>query len=267
VFASILPGLRHIRAPIAAGFLWLLGIWLLVAAHIPAKHEATGGLRTLIDLGDKVGRVPLGSVAIFAAYIVGTAAAQFFGRISGELARFVQFVGGFPPFETQGIVSNDPGILFTGTAESSIKAAAGERLGETRRWALAAGVDADDIVNLTTEFSDRDDWMVFQSETPRQWDKWDFLIDQAQKRSAYEFELLAARLMTTQPETFAELDRHRAEAELRYQLVFPLMFVDIAIAITWTNRGFWSPCPSSHFFSFRACSRRRERATSWPMRC
>lgn len=56
------------NAPLAAGFLWLLGIWLLVADHIPAKHEATGGLRPLIDLGDKIGRISLGAVAI-AAYI------------------------------------------------------------------------------------------------------------------------------------------------------------------------------------------------------
>jgi hypothetical protein len=234
VFATLLPGVRHIRAPLAAGFLWLLGVWLLVADHLPAKEDATGGLHTLVDIGDRMGRISQGVVAAFAAYIVGAAAAQFFGRFTGELSRFVQFLRGLPPFETEGVVSGDPGILFTATAESSIKAAASDRLGETRRRALASAVDADSIINVTTEFSDQDDWMVFQAENERQWDKWDFLIDQARKRSVYEFELLATRLMTTQPELFGELDRHRAEAELRYQLVFPLIFVDIALAITWT---------------------------------
>jgi len=36
------------------------------------------------------------------------------------------------------------------------------------------------------------------------------------------------------PQLFSALDRHRPEAELRYQLAPALLFVDIALAITWT---------------------------------
>lgn len=235
MFSSLLPGVRHVRAPLVAGFLWLLGLWLLIAGHIPTKEHAPGGLRTLIDLGDRMGRISLGVVAAFAAYLLGTAAAQFFGPFTGELARFVQFLRGLPPFETEGVVSSDPGILFTSTAESSIKAAASERLGEIRRRAFAGRVDPDNIVGLTTDFDDEEDWSIFDAENPRPSDKWRYLIDQARQRSVYEFDLLATRLMTNQPEIFAELDRHRSEAELRYQLVLPLLFVDLALAITWTS--------------------------------
>ena len=63
VFSSLLPGVRHVRAPLVAGFLWLLGLWLLIAGRIPAREHATGGLRTLIDLGDRMGRISLGVVA------------------------------------------------------------------------------------------------------------------------------------------------------------------------------------------------------------
>jgi len=234
MFATLLPGVRFVRAPLAAGFLWLLGGWLLLADHVPTKSKATGGLHTLIDLSDRMGRISLGVVAAFSAYIVGAAAAQFFGRFIGELARLVQFLRGLPPTESQATVSEDADILFTSTAESSIKAAVSDRLGETRQRALDADTSAVAIVRLTTDFEDAADWGAFDAETPREWDKWDFLIDQAQKRSVAEFELLATRLMTTEPQLFAELDRHRAEAELRYQLVFPLVFVDIALAITWT---------------------------------
>lgn len=235
MFAALLPGVRHIRAPLAAGFLWLLGVWLLLADHVPAKREATGGLRTLIDLGDKIGRVSIGVVAAFAAYIVGAAAAQFFGRFTGELSRLVQFLRGYPPFETEHAVSSDPGILFTAAAESSIKAAASDRLSEVRRRAFEAKVDPGSIVSVTTDFGDDPaDHDIFAQEYPRPWDKWQFLIQQAQRRSITEFELLATRLMSTDTHLFAELDRHRAEAELRYQLVLPLLLVDIALAITWT---------------------------------
>jgi hypothetical protein len=108
VFATLLPGLRHLRAPLAAGFLWLLGAWLLLADHIPVRHEATGGLRTLIDLGDQLGRVSLGVVAAFAAYVVGSAAAQLFGRPTRDLSVIVQLFRGQPvgyvnPFMLLGI--------------------------------------------------------------------------------------------------------------------------------------------------------------------
>jgi hypothetical protein len=234
MFASLLPGVRHVRAPLAAGFLWLSGAWLLLADQIPDQQVATGGLRTLIDLGNEIGRVPLGVVAAFAAYVVGTAAAQLFGRFTRELSGVVQLLRGLPPSESPGIRGDDPGILFTFTAESSIKATASDRLGEVRRRAFAANVDPDAIIGVTTVFSDEEDYQIFHAEHPRSWDKWNFLIDQAQRRSIREFELLATRLMTSDPQLFAELDRHRAEAELRYQLVPALVFADIALAFTWT---------------------------------
>lgn len=234
MFASLLPGVRHLRAPLAAGFLWLLGAWLLLADHVPAKEEATGGLRTLIDLADKMGRVSLGVVAATAAYIVGSAAAQLFGRLTRELSGLVQFLRGLPPSESPGVVGDDAGILFTSTAESSIKVAASDRLGEVRRRGFDAKIEPGSIVVITRGFDSREDQDEFYAEHPTDWMVWDFLIEQAQQRSIGEFELLVTRLMSADPQLFAEVDRHRAEAELRYQLVPALLFADIALAITWT---------------------------------
>ena len=40
--ASLLPGLRDMRVPLATGFLWLVLHWLALYQIIPNKDEATG---------------------------------------------------------------------------------------------------------------------------------------------------------------------------------------------------------------------------------
>lgn len=234
MFASLLPGLRHIRAPLAAGFVWLLGGWLLLADHVPAKQDATGGLETLIALGERLNPVALGAVAAFSAYVVGAIAAEILGPVTRDLSMIYQTFRGNPPSERTGAVPRDPGILFTQSAEVSIKAVASERVGEVRRRLQEAQIKPSAIINATHEFADEEDHQIFYMEHPDSWMQGDFLTEQAQTRSLSEFDLLTTRLMSTDPGLFAEIDRRRAEAELRYQLVPAVLFLDAALAITWT---------------------------------
>ncbi|MEV4186375.1 hypothetical protein AB0J28_33600 [Streptosporangium canum] len=71
MLANLLPGIREIRAPLAAGYLWLSLIWLMWARNLPLKADATGLLADLYTLAGAVG-LPAMSVAIsFVAYLIG----------------------------------------------------------------------------------------------------------------------------------------------------------------------------------------------------
>jgi hypothetical protein len=80
VIANLLPGLRELRAPLAAGYLWLLGAWLLVEPHIADRTDATGAVAALYDLESAAG--PLGVVAgvSFVAYLIGSLSEELLAK-------------------------------------------------------------------------------------------------------------------------------------------------------------------------------------------
>ncbi len=72
ILSSILPGLREIRAPVAAGFLWMLFLWGLFGSHVPDSVHASGLLKNFYDLGSLVGALGVGVALSFVAYLIGS---------------------------------------------------------------------------------------------------------------------------------------------------------------------------------------------------
>jgi hypothetical protein len=83
MLSSLLPGVREIRAPLAAGFLWLLALALLLEGSIPPYEQATGVFRLAYDLHALLSVVGVSAVSSFAAYLAGTLSVAL-------------LVGGFP---------------------------------------------------------------------------------------------------------------------------------------------------------------------------
>jgi hypothetical protein len=71
MLANILPGLRELRAPLAAGYLWLGFIWLVAGPHVPEASKAPDLARRIIELFDDVKTIGGGVAVSFAAYLVG----------------------------------------------------------------------------------------------------------------------------------------------------------------------------------------------------
>ena len=69
MLTSLLPGLRQLRAPLAAGYLWLIAIWL-IWSH-PARAGMWGGWQALRDVRGQVSPLGKGVALTFAAYVVG----------------------------------------------------------------------------------------------------------------------------------------------------------------------------------------------------
>ena len=72
MLASLLPGLRDLRAPLSAGYLWLAAGWLYFAPRLPTSiDEAHGVLRDVFRVVQMSSPVLIGAGLTFVAYMVG----------------------------------------------------------------------------------------------------------------------------------------------------------------------------------------------------
>ena len=71
MLANVLPGLRELRPPLSAGYLWLAFIWLVAAPRFPDISEADGMERRILELFRDLDVVGSGVVLSFIAYLVG----------------------------------------------------------------------------------------------------------------------------------------------------------------------------------------------------
>jgi hypothetical protein len=82
MLANLLPGFRDLRAPLAAGYLWLAAIWVWFAHVLPSSpNEATGFLKRVYELAGAAGRPAIGIALSFTAYLLGVLMTEIVGRI------------------------------------------------------------------------------------------------------------------------------------------------------------------------------------------
>ncbi|MFF4892928.1 hypothetical protein [Micromonospora chersina] len=90
MLAQILPGVRHVRTPLATGSLWLLVTWLFFGRNLPTPSEATGLWADLYRLADTLGQpVMLGALGV-AAYVIGARAAWLLEKFQDALREHTQ---------------------------------------------------------------------------------------------------------------------------------------------------------------------------------
>ena len=87
---SLLPGLRDLRAPLAAGFVWLTLAWLAIGDRFPYKKaDAKGLLYDVYNLAETAGRPAVSVALAFIAYIIGIVAIGLTSRIVFTFADFM----------------------------------------------------------------------------------------------------------------------------------------------------------------------------------
>jgi hypothetical protein len=72
VLSGLLPGFRELRAPLAAGYLYLLTVWLLIGDLVPRARPPSGPFADLWDLGGILGRTVVIAAVTFSAYLLGS---------------------------------------------------------------------------------------------------------------------------------------------------------------------------------------------------
>lgn len=77
VFASLLPGLRDFRTPLAVGSLWLAVLWVWFAHLVPDANDAEGLIQQMYRLTGVFGSVVLVSMMSFSGYVIGLLVSSF----------------------------------------------------------------------------------------------------------------------------------------------------------------------------------------------
>src|SRR6187200_2982923 len=68
--SAVIPGLREVRAPLVAGYLWGVCGWLIFAPFLPDEKNPL--YERLAQLGEAVGPVGVATAASIAAYLAGS---------------------------------------------------------------------------------------------------------------------------------------------------------------------------------------------------
>jgi len=71
MIASLLPGIRELRNPLAAGSLWIVVLWLSLREVIPSRGNAVGLVADVYNLIEQFGFPALIAVLAFCAYVLG----------------------------------------------------------------------------------------------------------------------------------------------------------------------------------------------------
>lgn len=212
MLASLLPGFRHIRSALTAGYMWVFATWL-IGVHLwpnPVGREVILG-QPIIDLLAILG--PAGSLValsvlclIVGEFTAGLMQSMFF-RLSNKYMQ---------ELTTENIHDAPHGWLRV-FQPMSFRAI-------SRVYSMAQRVQAKRLVDAIADSPLNDSSPLAPDEVAIQ--------------ALREILFLSPRLIIAKPELYAEYDRIKAEGEFRDAILVPLPILTIGIFL-WVNVALW----------------------------
>ena len=258
MLTSVLPGLRELRAPLAAGFTWLAALWVIFSRHIVDATSKDGTLigRSTSALSE-LGAGGLIAGASFVAYIVGSTLIP----MSRPPVGFAHWVRRQDPHDWLDLPSRDVGpndrewlnlqlnrlqrLLYPGVkAEKDRHGSVGERVANLLTRAYDKGWTVPAVASsIYTGSPRRDRRIIDDFPDPRvhhdSGGVWGTDVSEKRLHAALieaideESESLAINLEVAQPAVFQRFDRLRGEASLRLGLVLPVASLSVALAFAY----------------------------------
>ncbi len=221
VLASLLPGLRQVRAPIAAGFVWLVTAWLALADFVPHSSEgATGVFRDIYAIAGVAGEAGISASAGFIAYLLGILSVQVSSALFAVPTNIRARRGGrvaslqaLPPPSDQGRRALAETVVRELVERSSRDDDLMEMLKQTGIECGARSLkDANVLASMV--------WVRLN-------------IDRYVDKIVADLPHLPLRLIddSGRKELFGEFDRRRAEAEFRAAVALPLVGLSVVLAV------------------------------------
>lgn len=225
---NLLPGLRELRTPLAAGFIWLATLCVLTAERIPlSAAELPGEISNLWRIGEFLGQGPLLAALAFLAYLMG---AVWEGLVTGFRAWRDGTVS-----DDRRLLSIDNDILLDRVigervqrrlqddpqALSDFTASVLQRLRSSSPGAASLDETTASRFSQDPEFQ--------RTAAPK-------LLDKNFVRNEVIVDLMRTptRLLGKEPDLWSLWDRTRAEGEIRVVISIPLTALVSAVAIVWT---------------------------------
>lgn len=234
MLSSLLPGLREVRAPLAAGFVWITALWFMLAPRWVGDSGADGVVDLAYRLMSTLSILGQGVVMSFAAYLLGSFSVFLFSRPLLSL------------FRTS--MEADPGPL-SGLSElgrvSLTKVSADGR--QKLEGALAlSGVGVDEVLGLTARVPDTTDKRARTGRRGRRRRLEPTLLSsttvlstpeelqetEIAERVLRDLPVVAnAQLLGREPEVYSAVDRSQAEVEFRVALMPALLALSVSLAV------------------------------------
>lgn len=256
MLAAILPGLRDLRTPLVAGYLYLLLAWLLLRDSVFRSAANSEWGQRLSELSNLLGVSATAAAVSFAAYLVGSVLSWRRVGHSGEktFARLLRQVNQLP----SGVYARIPSKVREWLRSRGQSAS--ELDYETRRWIwdrlqrmLDRGLNATNLARsraMAPDFTralakslehmhldpplDTAEMTKDQQRRQRENDNRVALEYALSGIIAAEFDLLAVRMQIERESLWNDYDRLRSEAELRFTLLPPLTLLVVVAAVMWT---------------------------------
>ena len=230
--ASVIPGLREVRAPLISGYLWLFGVWLAIAPGLPSKAEATGVIADILELQSHLpllGTLVLVSVL---AYLVGSLAEALVARSWNQQATSPPIV--VPALSLKGRqslreISDREALALSHTFEAHGGLAA----------ALVAPPQRTDIPEISQILKRAGNYLKNVTggqawTAPNEQSAIAYISLALMDTLESDLELVRLRMLATQPELHSQADRFGTEAELRFAAVPPLVLIATVLVFRWS---------------------------------
>jgi hypothetical protein len=245
IFAGLIPGIRDLRAPLAAGSIWLLALWLTIQPLLPAANEATGVLKSFLALDKIISSVGSGVLLGIAAYLVGS-----ISEAAVEMARFpvrrLGFKFGLIRLLAPSDLRSTSLYIWLNSRLAPIAA-----LEKPLRESISAYPPIHDLHFVRTAVANAERRLAEgrardEADAPHvDWEEVDDLdllndLQDGLATAVYdELPLVRRRLIGKEPELFSEIDRLRAEAEFRSAIAVPLVALLLTVSVRIDNK--WGP--------------------------
>jgi hypothetical protein len=229
MFVNALPGLRDVRAPLVAGYVLLVALWLILFKSLPhSKSDFSHQYPALYSIGHSVGPVGIAAAVSLAAYLAGSI-------IVGLSSRVLQLQGA--PIEA---TSSGPrqrlrrSFSFTHNVEMDeleerLKDLVERELNniEDEQLRLRAREDATGYVGQSQVWFD---FRRRRNAAPIQ------ISPDERARIDAKSGRIDDRILAQNVELFNEISRSRSEAELRAGLIptLTLLMVGLLMQISWS---------------------------------
>jgi hypothetical protein len=246
---AAIPGLREIRAPLVAGYIWLIFVWVLVDPTLPITEHTTGTLHSLAELAETAGKVATAAAVSVGAYLIGTLSASVTGGLGSFALSFRKVVpirhlpattrqwhvdierqGASNPLQVPRGEHPDFGVATRmlrqdkGNGTPASLASIAQENAEVRQsllsWLRVSLPPVRGADQLREKLSESWDQLNAQ-----QLEELLDHVDRAQVRYSEELLLPATLVVGDNPLAFSETDRLRAEGEFALAAALPLMAV------------------------------------------
>lgn len=209
--ANLLPGVRELRAPLAAGYMVLLGVFLAFGGHFTDEMHATGVLHTFFQVSDAFGTAGALAVLTFGAYVVGALIADG----AGEL--FNRFGSPTGPLAKQLLTAHAQSAYAEAVAARRTSSGGDPEDATDEALRLVGEAVREDRLSLwqwLTSWAVRPD-DLYTMEEIRAVDGPERQVLRLANQTNEELDLVLTRLLGAQPALYSAVDRLRSEVELR----------------------------------------------------